>query len=146
MQDRKTQQQVPISSEGCPLGIMYFSLAVAKSSSQLQDNHLFLSALYKKVMSIIQMPSSWVPQLTHTRVCHSSFISFIYVLCCMKHFGIIDSGILLTWTLGLNCFKLVDVPIAHWWLPMQVFILQKCYWGFFLWKWVFGKKTKQRKK
>lgn len=84
MQDGKTQQQVPISSEGCPLGIKYFSLAVAKPSLQLQDNHLFLSALSKKAMSITQMPSSWVPQLTHTRFCHSSCISFIYVLCCTE--------------------------------------------------------------
>lgn len=43
MQDRKTQKQIPIFTEGCPLGIMYFSLAVAKSSLKLQYNHLFHS-------------------------------------------------------------------------------------------------------
>lgn len=79
MQDRKTQQQAPISSEVCPLGIMYFSLAVAKSSLQQQDNYLFLRTLYEK--SDKQMLSSWVLQLTHTWFCHSSFI---YDLCCIE--------------------------------------------------------------
>lgn len=57
-----------------------------------------------------------------------SFLSFLFSAV-PQCFGIIDGGILLA--LGLNCFRLVNVHIAHWWLPMQVFILQICYWVFF---------------
>lgn len=57
-----------------------------------------------------------------------SFHSFMFSAA-PQCFGIIDGRILLA--LGLNCFRLVNVHIAHWWLPMQVFILQICYWVYF---------------
>lgn len=40
--------------------------------------------MLKKVLSITQTRSYWVPQLTHTGVCHNSSISFFYVICCTR--------------------------------------------------------------
>ena len=146
MQDRKTEQQVPISSEGCPLGIMHFSLAVAKSSLQLQDNHLFLSALYKKAMSITWMPSSWVPQLTLTRFCDSSFISFIYALCCTEVIWENWQWNSANMNFGTEYFYISERSYCTLVTARASIYSSDMLLRLFLRKRVFGKKTKQRKK